>query len=111
VKHPLVAPFVAEFLDQCGNEVRDSIPGMDRRLGMQLVDRLDDRRGILDASAVGCDHQRNDRQFCVFFEFGLTGGIAQDPLVRDGLVAEIGTHLDRIGRHLGADDAVAVSHG
>src|ERR1700694_4596592 len=31
--------------------------------------------------------------------------------MRDGFVAKIGAHLDRVGRHLGADDAIAVSHG
>jgi hypothetical protein len=31
-------------------------------------------------------------------------------LMRDGFVAKIGAYLDRVGRHLGAEDAIAVSH-
>jgi hypothetical protein len=31
--------------------------------------------------------------------------------MRDGFVAKIGAYLDRVGRHLGAEDAIEASHG
>jgi hypothetical protein len=46
-------PLVAEFLDQGGNEVSNGVIGMDRRLRIKLLHGIDDRRGILNASASG----------------------------------------------------------
>ena len=57
VEHPFVGPLVAEFLDQCGNELRDCFIRVDRRLGIKLLDELDDRRGILNASALRRNHE------------------------------------------------------
>ena len=49
VEHPFVAPLVAEFLDQGGNEVGDRVLGMDRGLRKKLFEPVDDRRGVLNA--------------------------------------------------------------
>ena len=49
VEHPFVAPLVAEFLDQCGDEAGDGVIGMDRRFRKKLLHRVDNRRGVLNA--------------------------------------------------------------
>src|SRR6202034_2214323 len=71
---------------------------------------VDDRRGVLKADALGRNHKWDDRHFGVFFVFRLAAGISQNPLMRDGFVAKLGAYLDRVGRHLGAEDTIAVSH-
>ena len=108
VKHPFVAPFVAELFDQGGDKPRDGFVRMDRRLRVKLLDSVDNRGGILDANAVGSHHQRDDRHFGIFLEFRLACRIAQHPLMRNSLVAEIRADFDGVGRHFGADDAISV---
>ena len=49
VEHPLVAPLVAVFLEQCGNEGECGIVGHDRGLAPPGLEALDDGRGILHA--------------------------------------------------------------
>src|SRR5712664_2872884 len=110
VEHPFVAPLVAKLLDQRRYEARDGVIGMDRRFRIKLLHGVDDRRGILNASALRRDHQGNDRHPGVCLVFGLARGVPQNPLMRNGLVAKITAYLDRVGRHLGADDAIAVRH-
>src|ERR1035438_7201007 len=97
VKHPLVAPLVAEFLDQYGYKAHKRIVGMDRWFRMKPLDPVDDRRGILDASTLRRDHQRDDRHPGVFLVFRLARRIAQNPLMRDGFITKIGADLDRVG--------------
>src|SRR6516164_6459355 len=110
VKHPFVAPLVAELLDQGGDKTRHTVAGMDGRLGEQLFHLIDDWSGILDASALRRYHQRNDRQLGIFFIISLARRIAQNPLMRNAFIAKIGAYLDRIRRHLGAEDAIEVRH-
>src|SRR5205814_8123967 len=71
VKHPFIAPLVAEFLDQRGNKAGNGIAGMDRWHRMELFHPLDDRRGVLNAGALRRNHQWNDRHPGVFFKFRL----------------------------------------
>jgi hypothetical protein len=111
MEHPFVAPFVAELFDQHGDESCYRVGGMDRRLGVKFFDPVDDRGGILDASSVRRNHQRDDRHFGVLLEFRMACRIAQNPLMRNALVAEIGAYFHRVGRHFGADDAISVRHG
>src|SRR5205085_10689769 len=68
VEHPFVAPFVAEFLDQRGNEAGDRVIGMDRGFWIELFDSLGHRRGVLNAGALRRYHERNDRSLGVFLE-------------------------------------------
>src|ERR1700737_3021684 len=110
VEHPFVAPLVAEFLDQCGNEVSYAVIGSDRRLRIKLLHRVDDRRRVLNADALGRNHQGDDRHPGMLLVFRLACRIPQNPLMRNAFVAKIGAHLDRVGRHLGPEDAIAVSH-
>ena len=102
VEHQLVAPFVAIFLDQRGEEAQGRVFGMDRRLGIRGFQRLDDGRRILERASSGV------------MTSGISGSRARasnssvlrplQPAVREPLVAEPGPHLDRIGRHLVAED-------
>src|SRR5439155_24790709 len=98
-------------LDQGGNEASDSVVGMDRRLRIKLLHRVDDRRRVLDGFSVRRYHQGDKRHPGMFFVFRLAVGIPQNPLMRNAFVAKIGAHFYRIGRHLGAEDAIAVRHG
>src|SRR4029450_3321189 len=111
VEHPFVTPLVAELLDQGGNEANDRVVGVDRGLRIKLLHRVDDRGGVLNAFFLRRYHQGDNRHPGMFLEFRLAVSIAQNPLMGDGFVAKIGAYLYRVGRHLGADDAIAVRHG
>ena len=110
MEHPLVAPLVAVFLQQRGNEGERRIGGNDRGFGMRILEALDDRRGILHAFALRRHDQRHQGKLGVFLEFGLVGRRARQPIVRDVLVAEIRAHLHRVRRQLRAEDAIRGGH-
>ena len=109
VEHPLVAPLVAELLEERRNEGGDGLVGVDRRRREALFHRLDDGGGVLDAGVVRGHHQRHEGEAGVLGE-EVAGGGAVHPLVVDVLVAEVRAHLDRIGRLLRTDHPIAIRH-
>src|SRR5581483_10910993 len=110
VEHPLVAPFVAEFLEQDRNEAGGGIGGMNRRFGVQSLEAFYNRRGILKALVGWGHYQRDDRKLRVLLILRLARTAAEDPLMRYPLEAEPGANLDRVGRHLGPEDAILIGH-
>src|SRR6185295_4937625 len=65
---------------------------------------------VLQGGAVRREDERDQRQLRVALELGLGRGAAEQPFVRDPLVAEVGPHLHGIGRELGPEDAIRISH-
>ena len=110
VEHPLVAPLVAELLEQDGNEGSRGIRRVDGGFGELGLHRLDDRRRVLHAAVVRRNDERHQGQPGVATELVLVGWAPPDPLVGDSLVAEVGAHLDRVGREIAAEDSVGSGH-
>jgi len=81
---------------------------MDRWLGNELLEALEDRRRVLKAlpAPFRSHHQRNEWQLGVLAELLFRARVANQPLMRDPLVSEVGADLDGIGRELVAVDGV-----
>jgi hypothetical protein len=83
VEHRLVAPLVAVLLEKGGDERQGRVGGMDRGLGVEGLEMVDDRSRVLQALALGRDDERNQGELGVLVELRLVVGVADDPLVRD----------------------------
>ena len=110
MKHPLVAPLVAELLEQEGHEIRNRIARLGRMIREEFLHRLHDRCRILHALIIRSDDQGYDRNLRVFLIVGHRVGIANDPLMRNLLVPEIRTDLDREGREFHSKNAIDLGH-
>src|SRR5712692_6113544 len=67
--------------------------GMDRWLGNELLEALEDRRRVLKALPLRSHHQRNEWQLGVLAELLFRARVANQPLMRDPLVSEVGADL------------------
>ena len=105
VEHPLVAPLVAELLEQRRHERGGRLARMDRRLRELRLEALEDRRRILDGLVLRRHGERHQRQLGVALELGLRRRRPHDPRVRDALVAE-DERSSPSGRQLDAEDAI-----
>src|SRR5215471_5046563 len=110
MEQPLVAPFVAELFQQHRNKVRDWIVRMNRRLGTECLDVLDDRRGILDTLVVRRDDQGHQRKLHEFLILAFRIEAPRNPSVGQPLVTKIGTHLHRVRRQFDSVDVILVGH-
>ena len=106
LEHALVQPLVPVILEDQGQGLRGPFFRLGWRIRIGRFQRGEDQRRILRRRVMRREEQRHCRRRRALAELRLVGHRAAHPVERDALVQERGSHLQRVGRSLGAEQAV-----